>query len=277
MRYIFIFYCMLSLLFSSKESYSQTVKKRVFLSNLEFTPETSVSFRKSFQNRLKLYLIEVGHDSHEILSQSDIDALFKSLELLQKEGVDTKEFLTRISAAREAEEMIHGKVTKENGYITLSLNNLKNDSIKNQYSSKSVVELSFHDSELDSMLKEVAIKILNPKHKLRSQNFSDKLKEESQDTKSPFFTNLIWGDFEGVYKWHEAVLICESKGMRLPTPIELKVLAQLKEETLREPCCVYWSSKSKTSEFAYYVDINDGYGNYYLKEIPTRVRCVKSQ
>jgi hypothetical protein len=261
-------------------------KNRIYIANLSIDPDVPETIRESVVTKLKSHLVERFSADYNIISQSDLDLLLKQVEIFQRQGKDTKEILSEISDARDADEMIHGKVFKDNGQIKLLLNNLKRDPKTKDFYTKSIVDISFFENDFDFYIKEAAIKILNPRYRIKTGETKNYYKKESyskQDTNQFTETKIIsvgpvnWGNFEGLMKWEDAVDLCESKGMRLPTPEELRDMAHLKNHILHEPCCVFWTSKSnsKDTDYAYYIDINDGYGNYYHKDIDVRVRCVK--
>ena len=275
--------------FSHLLSHTEAIeeKNRIYIANLSIADDVPETIRESITTKLKFHLVEKFGGSYNIISQSDLDLLLRQVESLQRQGRDTKEILSEIADARDADELIHGKVFKDHGQIKLLLNNLKRDPKSKDFYTKSIVDISFFENDFDFYIKEAAIKILNPRYRIKSGESiiaAEKKNSISKPDAIHYSENKIvsigsigWGSFEGLMKWDDAVDICESKGMRLPTPEELRDMAQLKNHILREPCCVFWSSKSsnKDTDYAYYIDINDGYGNYYHKDIDVRVRCVK--
>lgn len=286
--FLFISFLFLKANASYLLSHSETPheKNRIYIANLSVDADVPETIRESVVTKLKSHLVERFSADYNIISQSDLDLLLKQVEILQRQGKDTKEILSEISDARDADEMIHGKVFKDNGQIKLLLNNLKRDPKTKDFFTKSIVDISFFENDFDFYIKEAAIKILNPRYRIKTQEIKNSYKKDSFPKQEPgpyTETKIIsvgpvnWGNFEGLMKWEDAVDLCESKGMRLPTPEELRDMAHLKNHILREPCCVFWSSKSnsKDADYAYYIDINDGYGNYYHKDIDVRVRCVK--
>lgn len=262
-------------------------KDKIYIPHLNIAEDVSETIREGFILKLKGYLLEQFGDSYNIVCQSDLDLLYRQAESFQKQGRDTREILSEISEARDADEIIHGKIFEDQGQIKVLLNNLKKDSKTGDFYTKAIVDISFLEKDFDFYTKEAAKKILNPHYKIKSGEMTVIPNKKKVDTKTEVINyvnpKLVsvgtaeWGHFEGLLKWDDAVDICESKGMRLPTPEELRDMAQLKNHLLREPCCVFWSSLSnkKDSDYAYYIDINDGYGNYYHKDIDVRVRCVK--
>lgn len=264
-----------------------TGKNKIYIPHLSIAPDVSETIRESFIPKLKAIMLEKFGDRYNIVCQSDLDLLIKQAESFQKQGRDSREILSEVEEARDADEIIHGKIFEDQGQIKILLNNLKRDPKTGDFYTKSIVDISFLEKDFDFYTREAAIKILNPHYKIKTgEAVVSNYKKKSQtkvdveylpDAKLISIGTVEWGNFEGLMKWEEAVDICEQKGMRLPTPEELRDMAHLKNHILREPCCVFWTSLSnkKDSDYAYYIDINDGYGNYYHKDIDVRVRCVK--
>ena len=262
-------------------------RQKVFLSKIEISGDVPSSLRESIHLKLKSAIMEKYGKNYSIVGQTDLEVLFRQAESFQKQGKEIQTFLTEISGAKDADEIIYGKLFKDEGQIKLLLNNLKKDSVTKEFYTKSIVDISFFDSDSDFYIKEAAEKIMNPRHKILHTGPSSPDHKKVYHPKSEYdfppenkifqVGDLEWGEFEGIFKWREATVICESKGMRLPTPEELKNLAHLKNYLTREPCCVFWTSRTnaKDGDYAFYIDINDGFGNYYHKDIDLRVRCVK--
>ncbi len=264
-----------------------SVKLKLFISKIEIAGDVPSAVRESIHLKLKSAIIEKYGKNYNIVGQTDLEVLFRQAETFQKQGKEIQTFLTEISGAKDADEIIYGKVFKDEGQIKLLLNNLKRDSVTKEFFTKSIVDISFFDTDFDFYIREAAEKIMNPRHKILHTGPSAPDHKKVYHPKSEYdfppenkifqVGDLEWGEFEGIFKWREATVICESKGMRLPTPEELKNLAHLKNYLTREPCCVFWTSrtKAKDADYAFYIDINDGFGNYYHKDIDLRVRCVK--
>lgn len=284
---IFILFICLNLNTNILFPLPDTAKKKIYIPHLYIASDVSETIREGFILKLKAYMLEIFGDSYNIVCQSDLDLLVKQAEIFQKQGKDTKEILSEIAEARDADEIIHGKIFEDQGQIKILLNNLKKDMKTGDFFTKSIVDISFLEKDFEFYTKEAAIKILNPHYKIKTGEAmivtqKKQLKQKIDpvnfaDTKLIAIGTVEWGKFEGLMKWEEAVDTCEQKGMRLPTPEELRDMAHLKNHILREPCCVFWTSLSnqKDADYAYYIDINDGYGNYYHKDIDVRVRCVK--
>jgi hypothetical protein len=274
---LFSVFTLLLLSFYPTSSYSNT-KKKILLSKLQ-TPKDIKSINPDIiLDRLKNNIIERYQKEYFVISELDLEHILDQAEEIQKHGRDASKLLSQVAEARESDEFITGKILFENGKIRLILTNLSREKDTSPIFTKSVVDLYFSESELDSYLLEAAIKIIQPRYKI---NLAKKIHYEFiKNTEEPFLqtSNLIWGDFEGVLKWEEANSICISKGMRLPSPEELKRISLAKHFQLVEPCCVFWTSleNNKDDDYAYYININDGYGSFYHKELDIRVRCVKS-
>lgn len=261
---------------------SNDKKKSILISKIQISQKTRNLNLEFFPDKLKLRIIEKFSSEYKVLTEEDLELFISQAEEIQKHGKDASKILSQIADARESDEYISGKIYIENGRLKVLLNNISNSKIDNSLFTKSVVDISFDESELDHFLNEISVKILFPKYKMNldSQNTKKILfpKEIPIQNEQTFkIGDLVWGEFEGVYKWEDANSICLQKGMRLPSPEELRLLSLARSKYLTEPCCVYWTSLElkKDDDYAYYINVNDGFGNYYHKELDNRVRCVK--
>ena len=75
-------------------------------------------------------------------------------------------------------------------------------------------------------------------------------------------------------KWQEAKEYAESIGMRLPTKLELQLIAEATDEF--DNLGWVWSSStpSNNTVTAWYVYLNSGYTSYYNKNFSSSVLCV---
>ncbi len=258
-------------------------KKTILISKITTSSKTRSINLEVFQDKLKSKIIEKFSSEYRVLTEDDLELFITQAEEIQKHGKDASKILSQIADARDSDEYISGKLFLENGKFKVLLNNISNSKLDNSLFTKSVVDISFDESELEHFVNEISIKILYPKYKMNFDSSVTKkisfVKENlvKEESKTFQIGDLVWGEFEGVLKWDEANSICLGKGMRLPTPEEVRHLSLLKSRYMTEPCCVYWTSLvlKKDDDYAYYINVNDGFGNYYHKELDNRVRCVK--
>lgn len=190
-------------------------KNRIYIANLSIADDVPETIRESITTKLKSHLVEKFGASYNIISQSDLDLLLRQVESLQRQGRDTKEILSEIADARDADELIHGKVFKDQGQIKLLLNNLKRDPKSKDFYTKSIVDISFFENDFDFYIKEAAIKILNPHYKIKSGESVIAAEKKNSISKPDTINysenkivsigNIGWGNFEGLMKWDEAV------------------------------------------------------------------------
>ncbi len=89
---------------------------------------------------------------------------------------------------------------------------------------------------------------------------------------------LTWGRDEGKMDWNDAMGLCQSKGMRLPTSDELVNAHATGANKAWESCkdCDYWSSTSEGKFFVDYVVMAGGSPFSVRREAPyIHARCVK--
>jgi hypothetical protein len=256
-------------------------KKAVLFSKIVFYSKEKSNLNELFLDKMKQVILEKFSHDYTVLTESDLEHLIDQAEEIQKHGKDATKILSQISDARESDEFVTGKIFYENQRIRILLNNISNNKVSGILSTKSIVDVAFYESDLEHYISESAIKILYPKYTIltsdQKKNFVKSEFNQKKSAEPVQISDLIWGDFEGLQKWEQASALCLQKGMRLPTPDELRKMSLAKHRSLIEPCCVYWTSLENRvdEDYAFYLDINDGYGSYYHKELDVRVRCVK--
>ena len=115
----------------------------------------------------------------------------------------------------------------------------------------------------DSFVKE------NESSKMQSKEGSEVAKKERSSI------NVLWGDYQGVMQWEDAMAVCSKLGMRLPTISELReAYINGVTETWKKDGFFYWSSTPSESDHSF----NIGIGNGHLlddRSFVNDVRCVR--
>jgi hypothetical protein len=134
-------------------------------------------------NRIKLNVIEKFGDKYYIVSDSDVALMNQKAAQLQKQGCSDEVCMKQIAEAIDADEIIYGDVSLEEGKIKFSLTNILRDKNTLQMSTKSIVEVKFSESDYDHYAKEATIKLLEPKYQIKSPTliFQDKLELKAID------------------------------------------------------------------------------------------------
>jgi hypothetical protein len=133
--------------------------------------------KSSIINRIKLNVLEKYEDKYQIVSDSDVALMNQKAAQLQKQGCSDEVCMKQIAEAIDADEIIYGDVSLEEGKIKFSLTNILRDKNTLQMSTKSIVEVKFSEADYDHYAKEATIKLLEPKYQIKAPAlvFQDKL------------------------------------------------------------------------------------------------------
>ena len=133
--------------------------------------------KSSIINRIKLNVLEKYEDKYQIVSDSDVALMNQKAAQLQKQGCSDEVCMKQIAEAIDADEIIYGDVTQEDGKIKISLTNILRDKNTLQMSTKSIVEVKFSEADYDHYAREATIKLLEPKYQIKAPAlvFQDKL------------------------------------------------------------------------------------------------------
>jgi hypothetical protein len=139
--------------------------------------------KTSIINRIKLNVLEKYEDKYQIVSDSDVALMNQKAAQLQKQGCSDEVCMKQIAEAIDADEIIYGDVSLEEGKIKFSLTNILRDKNTLQMSTKSIVEVKFAESDYDHYAKEATIKLLEPKYQIKAPTlvFQDKLELKAID------------------------------------------------------------------------------------------------
>jgi hypothetical protein len=158
-------------------------KKKLYLSKINVVQNVPGNIKNSIINRIKLNVLEKYEDKYQIVSDSDVALMNQKAAQLQKQGCSDEVCMKQIAEAIDADEIIYGDVSLEEGKIKFSLTNILRDKNTLQMSTKSIVEIKFAESDYDHYAKEATIKLLEPKYQIKTPSliFQDKLELKAID------------------------------------------------------------------------------------------------
>ncbi len=156
---------------------SANTKKKLYLSKVNVMQGVPAGIKSSIINRIKLNVLEKYEDKYQIVSDSDVALMNQKAAQLQKQGCDDQVCMKQIAEAIDADEIIYGDVSLEEGKIKFSLTNILRDKNTLQMSAKSIVEVKFSEENYDHYAREATIKLLEPKYQIKAPTlvFQDKL------------------------------------------------------------------------------------------------------
>ncbi len=156
---------------------SANSKKKLYLSKVNVLQGVPAGIKSSIINRIKLNVLEKYEDKYQIVSDSDVALMNQKAAQLQKQGCSDEVCMKQIAEAIDADEIIYGDVSLEEGKIKFSLTNILRDKNTLQMSTKSIVEVKFSEVDYDHYAREATIKLLEPKYQIKAPTlvFQDKL------------------------------------------------------------------------------------------------------
>ena len=156
---------------------SANTKRKLYISKVNVGQGVPSSIKSSIINRIKLNVLEKYEDKYQIVSDSDVALMNQKAAQLQKQGCSDEVCMKQIADAIDADEIVYGEITLEEGKIKFSLTNIFRDKNTLQMSTKSIVEQKFSEIDYDHYAREVTIKLLEPKYTIKTPSlvFQEKL------------------------------------------------------------------------------------------------------
>lgn len=200
-------------------------KKRIYISNLERKSGISSDTADKIRNIIKLTILEKNSIKYRIISDDDIKVMFKQAETLQSSDNQDKNTTLNIAEAINANEIIYGTVSRENGKIHINISNLETglSNPKKGSGTKSIADVVFEEKDLEWMSREAALKLMNPKYKILTK---------------PAFNNIQFNNIE--------IIPPDSKNLSIITydnDSNLKAIMDFYKEIMNEGDILYNNNK----------------------------------
>jgi hypothetical protein len=96
-------------------------KKKLYLSKINVIQSVPSNIKTSIINRIKLNVLEKYEDKYQIVSDSDVALMNQKAAQLQKQGCSDEVCMKQIAEAIDADEIIYGDVSLEEGKIKFIL------------------------------------------------------------------------------------------------------------------------------------------------------------
>ncbi|MDY6934438.1 MAG: hypothetical protein SVZ03_09485 [Spirochaetota bacterium] len=186
-----IFFMMI--LMSSSEAEQNKKRKKLFVNNI--TPKKGVekTLTDKVRDHITLSVFENYGRYYHIVTDEDIKVMYQKAELMMATGSDSENAVVQVANAINADEIIYGNIIKEGDRkLRITVQNLLRDSSTQTVSKKSFVNMSFFESKLEWYCREIAKKLINPKHKIDPRRAVSKItaKFEVEDIRIKEFKGL---------------------------------------------------------------------------------------
>ena len=130
------------------------------------------------RERITLAIFEKYGTEYYVVNDDDIKASYQQAEKMMVQGSGDA-MLAQIAGAIDADEIIHGTLSRDNGRLRLSVKNLLRNRTSSTLSTKSMVLVNFFETQADWYAAEAAYKLMNPRYTINEKNipvFDSKVK-----------------------------------------------------------------------------------------------------
>lgn len=162
-----------SIILSSSFLYADN-KKNIHISKIH-TEGVPHFISNTVRSRVKLNILENFGDEYYVLSELDIQMMSENKIKPFDSGCKPISCLKRIINSIQIDEIIYGKIIKENDALKVSLTNFHFKKENTSFSKKSIVSLSFPEDMYEYYIREVTIKLLNPDYVIENEVSKDKV------------------------------------------------------------------------------------------------------
>ena len=140
--------------------------KKIYISSIQGSgvPEP---LAKKARERIEFALYENFGKEYRVLTDDDVKVMFKKAQAIMATGCTAESCQTEIADAVDADEIIYGELSRDGTVLRLTTRNLLRDRKSLAITKKSMVALSFADTELDHYAAEAAKKLINPAYSVR--------------------------------------------------------------------------------------------------------------
>jgi hypothetical protein len=165
-------------------------KKKLYITNIkgDDTPRAIVDRVK---RGISVSILENYGDMYQILDDDAVKVMFAQVAKLQSMGCNEESCISQIADGINADEIIYGDVIMQAGKITVEMKSLEKKDM--EYGTKSIVILTFNESQTDWFSGEIAKKLINPKYKI------DAAKAPADFDKRVDLKTIETGTIEGVH------------------------------------------------------------------------------
>jgi formylglycine-generating enzyme required for sulfatase activity len=148
-------------------------KKKVYISTIKAKNE---QLAKKVKDGIRLAIFESFGAQYQVLDDDAIKVMYKQAEQILSSGCTDESCMTQIAEGINADEIIYGDLMPDGGRLTISVTCLERKGT--QLGSKSIVKVSFFESQLDHFASEAGKKLIDPKYIIKkdiAESFEGKI------------------------------------------------------------------------------------------------------
>lgn len=157
---LFLFIISLGLNSDSREN-----RIKLYISYVNFHKTIPDNIKQTIKSRIKLNVLEKT-GTYMVVDDNDVAVMNKKAAQLMKQGCDEKICMQQIAEAINADEIIYGDIYFDGDRLKFVFSNIIRDNASLIFSTKSVVEENFFESQYEHFIKEITLKLIDPKYKI---------------------------------------------------------------------------------------------------------------
>ncbi len=158
-----------ALVFINTDSTAKKSKKlkKLYISSVKARSGISYSLADKVKKGLKLTIFEKYGTKYQVLDDDAVKVMYKQAAKIMASGCDDKSCVTQIAEGINADEIIYGNISKDGLKLNLYLTNLRRRGLS--LATKSIVDVSFLESQIDHFIAEAAKKLMNRKYRINKK------------------------------------------------------------------------------------------------------------
>ena len=158
-------------------SESKENRTKLYISYVNFHKTIPENIKQTIKSRIKLNVLEKT-GTYMVVDDNDIAVMNKKAAQLMKQGCDETICMQQIAEAINADEIIYGDIYSDGDGFKFVFSNIIRDNISLNFSTKSVVEENFLETHYEHFIKEITLKLIDPKYKINRNpeiDYDDKI------------------------------------------------------------------------------------------------------
>jgi tetratricopeptide (TPR) repeat protein len=160
--------------FAQKGSKPESKKKKLYISTIKANG-VNAKLANRVKEGIRLAIFEGFGAQYQVIDDEAVKVMFKQAEAIMASGCDDTSCITQIADGINADEIVYGDVSRDGAKIALSITSLERKGTS--LGTKSIVRVSFLESQVDWIASETAKKLMNPGYRIDLSKAPEKLEE----------------------------------------------------------------------------------------------------
>lgn len=148
--------------FAQKENNTVKIRK-LYIASIK-PQNVPISLADRVRNGIMLSIFEGYSDKYQVLDDEAIRVMYAQAAAIMSSGCDDESCVTQIADGINADEIVYGDVLRDGIKFVINIKCLERKGTT--IGTKSIIKISFYESQLDFAASEAAKKIVNPNYKI---------------------------------------------------------------------------------------------------------------